>query len=142
MVGLDRIAGYFAGGVVGAWIAGGHQPGRVSQIGALELATRMRAGGITVLDVRGRAEWDAGHIRGAINIPLGYLVDRLGELPRDTPVVLQCRSGARSAIAASLLQAHGLSNVFNLSGGLAAWEREGYPLEAFTEPGRHAMMVG
>jgi hydroxyacylglutathione hydrolase len=114
----------------------------VPQIGAVDLATRMRAGGIAVVDVRGRAEWDAGHIRGALNIPLGYLVDRLGQLPRETPVVLQCRSGARSAIATSLLQAHGLSNVVNLSGGLVAWEREGYPLEAFMEPGRHAMMVG
>jgi hydroxyacylglutathione hydrolase len=142
MIGLDRIAGYFASEVVRAWSAGGREPGRVPQIGAVDLATRMRAGGITVIDVRGRAEWDAGHIRGALNIPLGYLVDRLGQLPRETPVVLQCRSGARSAIATSLLQAHGLSNVVNLSGGLVAWEREGYPLEAFMEPGRHAMMVG
>ena len=142
MIGLDRIAGYFGSEVVDAWIAGGREPGRVRQIGAVDLATRMRVGGITVIDVRGRAEWDAGHIRGALNIPLGYLVDRLGELPRETPVVLHCRSGARSAIATSLLQVHGLSNVLNLSGGLGAWEREGYPLEAFTEPGRHAMMVG
>ena len=65
-------------------------------------------GEATVVDVRGRAEWEAGHLPGVPNIPLGYLAERLAELPTDKPVVVHCQGGARSAIAASVLQARGL----------------------------------
>lgn len=53
------------------------------------------------------------------NIPVGYLTDRLEEIPRDKPLVVHCQGGARSAIAASLLRAKGLTNVINLTGGFA-----------------------
>jgi hydroxyacylglutathione hydrolase len=81
-----------------------------------------------VIDVRGRAEWEAGHLPGVPNIPLGHLAARLDEVLRDRPVVLQCQGGARSAIAASVLQAHGLTNVVNLAGGFAAWQLAGLPI--------------
>ena len=77
-----------------------------------------------MLDVRGQAEWTAGHLPDVANIPLGYLTDRLTEIPRDKPLVLHCQAGARSAIAASLLRMHGFDNVLNLSGGFADWERK------------------
>ncbi|MBW3535148.1 MAG: glycerol-3-phosphate acyltransferase, partial [Gemmatimonadetes bacterium] len=82
-----------------------------------------------VLDVRGRAEWESGHLPGVENIPVGFLTDRLGEIPRDRPVVVQCQGGGRSAIAASVLQAHGYDNVANLPGGFVEWEAQGHPVE-------------
>jgi len=79
--------------------------------------------------LRGRAEWEAGHLPSVKNIPVGYLTDHLEEIPRDKPVVVHCQSGARSAIAASLLGARGLTNVVNLTGGFADWQKDGHPVE-------------
>ena len=137
MIGLDRVAGYFGSEVIEAWAAAGRPLGSVPQTTSTDLADQLRQGTVTVLDVRGRSEWEAGHLPGVENIPVGYLPDRLGDIPRDTPVVVHCQGGARSAIAASLLQARGYTNVTNLSGGLAAWQAAGNPIEhakATTEP--------
>jgi hydroxyacylglutathione hydrolase len=60
---------------------------------------------------------------------VGYLIQRIDELPRDKPLVVHCQSGARSAIAASVLRAKGMTNVVNLTGGFAAWEAGGHPME-------------
>lgn len=124
MIGLDRVAGYFGSAVVAEWAAEGGTLETVRQISATQLAARIGDGDVTVLDVRGSAEWKAGHLPGAVNIPVGYLEERLDELPRETPLVVLCQSGARSAIAASVLQANGLDNVINLSGGFTAWQRD------------------
>lgn len=129
MVGLDRVAGYFTSEVIDAWWAGGRELGSVPQVGIDELARRLRRDDLTVIDVRGRAEWEAGHLPDVMHIPVGYLADRLDEIPRDRPVVVQCQAGARSAIAASVLRAKGLTNVINLVGGFADWERAGYAVE-------------
>jgi len=64
------------------------------------------------------AEWQAGHIRGAYHIPLGELPRKASSVPREQPVIVHCQGGARSAIAASLLQAKGLPDVLDLSGGV------------------------
>jgi hydroxyacylglutathione hydrolase len=79
---------------------------------------------------RGATEWAAGHLPGAIHIPLGYLAERLEQIPAGRPVVVQCQSGSRSSIAASILQRAGLGNVSNLSGGIAAWAGAGLPVES------------
>ncbi|WP_338752152.1 MBL fold metallo-hydrolase [Bacillus sp. FJAT-52991] len=79
---------------------------------------------IKVLDVRNRAEWDEGHIPGAIHVMLGTLPDRLGEVPQGQPILVQCAAGGRSAIAASVLQAKGIKNVINLLGGYSLWKKE------------------
>ncbi len=77
-----------------------------------------------VLDVRRATEFAQGHIDGAMNITHTRLRSRLGEVPRDRPVLVNCRSGARSARACSLLQRHGYSCT-NLAGGMLAWEADG-----------------
>jgi hydroxyacylglutathione hydrolase len=64
---------------------------------------------------------------GVRNIPVGYLVERLKELPTDRPLVLHCQGGARSAIAASVLEARGFTNVVNMVGGYLAWKQAGLP---------------
>jgi hydroxyacylglutathione hydrolase len=129
MIGLDQVAGYFGSEVVGAWTTERHELATVPHITPRELARKLAAGEVAVLDVRGRTEWEAGHLPGVQNIPLGYLTDRLNDVTRHTPLVVHCQTGARSAIAASLLRAKGYDNVINLAGGFAKWQAMGYPTE-------------
>jgi sulfur dioxygenase len=86
---------------------------------------------IEVIDVREPDEYvgPLGHIRGAKLIPLGQLGRRLDELPRDRPLVIVCRSGARSAQATVALQRAGFPQVANLSGGMLRWRGEGHAVE-------------
>lgn len=82
-----------------------------------------------IIDVREPDEWAEARIPGAKHIPLGTLAERAKEVPRDRPVILQCRSGARSARATRALLDAGYTNVRNLEGGIGEWAAEGLPLE-------------
>ncbi len=82
--------------------------------------------GAAILDVRERGEYEAGHIRGAVNVPLSELRDRLGELPKDRPLYLHCRSGQRSYYACRILAARGFRDVYNIAGGFLAVCHEEY----------------
>ncbi|WP_025847204.1 MBL fold metallo-hydrolase [Brevibacillus agri] len=93
-----------------------------------EAREQVQAGQLYVLDVRYQKEWEAGAIPGAKHIMLGYLPERMQELPRDTPILVQCKSGRRSAVAVSLLRANGFSRVQNLLGGFDEWARQGFPI--------------
>lgn len=133
-IGLDRVAGTFGTDALAAWTAAGRTLAGIPQITAAELAERLDRDNVVVIDVRGRTEWDAGHLAvpsangnaPVRHIPLGYLTDRLDEVPADRPIVMQCQGGGRSAIAASLLAARGFENVMNLAGGYDAWVAAGY----------------
>ena len=81
-----------------------------------------------VLDARRKDEFVQGHIPGATNFVHTRLLSRLAEVPKDRPVLVNCRSGARSARACSLLQKHGY-NATNLAGGMLAWEKAGAPVQ-------------
>ncbi len=131
LIGLDRIGGFLAldERELDAWRAAGGRLETIAQITPDALQRRLAAGDVTVIDVRGRFEWETGRLPGAPNVPLGYLGDRLAEVPATGTVVLQCESGSRSAIAASLLQAHGRRDVANLVGGFSAWRKAGLPVE-------------
>jgi rhodanese-related sulfurtransferase len=82
-----------------------------------------------VLDVRAPGERQDKHINGSVHLPLNRLQRHLDEVPRDRQVVLQCAGGYRSAIAASILANHGMTEIADLVGGLAAWEEMGLDLE-------------
>lgn len=73
-----------------------------------------------MIDVRNPAEYEAGALPGARNIPLAGLRHHIGALDPDRPVVLYCRSGNRSVIAAALLEAHGFGDVCDVVGGYEA----------------------
>ena len=77
-----------------------------------------------LIDVREPFEWDICHIPGAKLIPLGQLPSRMSELDSADEIVLQCKSGARSARALKLLQEAGFSKLTNVEGGIMAWADE------------------
>ena len=79
------------------------------------------AAGAHLVDVRSAGEFAAGHLPGAVNVPVDQLRSRLGELgEKSVPVVVYCASGARSAMAARTLKANGFASVRNL-GALSNW---------------------
>jgi len=95
---------------------------------------------LQILDVREPYEWQAGRIEGAIHVPLARVMsgEERGVLDPSRPVVVVCRSGNRSELAATMLQARGF-DASNLEGGMEAWAREGLPFSAADGgPGRVA----
>ncbi len=86
---------------------------------------------VQIVDVRERYEWDAGHIAGAIHVPLQALMAgaERGRVDPSRPVVAVCRVGNRSELATVMLQARGY-DAANLEGGMEAWERAGLPFES------------
>lgn len=124
-VGLDRIEGWFQGTPAECSDAG-FEIQKLPQIGPQELADEVAAGEVTLIDVRSEKEWAMGHAEGATHIPVHAIVDRLDELgPTDTSLAIQCGSGYRSTIVASLLQQRGYDFVVNASGGMQAWAKSG-----------------
>ena len=91
----------------------------VPEISVDELAGQI-ANGAAVVDVREQFEWDEGYVGGSRLIPLGEVVDRVSEIPTDTPVYVICRSGVRSAEACGYLRTQGI-DAFNVTGGVLAW---------------------
>lgn len=81
-----------------------------------------------VLDVRTPREYAEGHVPGAVNVPQEQLASRLAEVPKDKDVVIYCRSGRRSALAADVLAANGYSRLSHLEGDMNAWIEKGRPV--------------
>ena len=104
---------------------------RVTSIDAQEAEQRIRNdGAVTVLDVRQPEEYAAGHIRGAVLLPLGEVNDRAEDtLSRDDDVIVVCASGNRSLSAANKLMSMGFERVVNLKGGMNAWQGTGLATE-------------
>jgi hydroxyacylglutathione hydrolase len=128
-IGLDRVAGYFGSEVVSARRASKGPLQTITLLSLAEVVTQIQSNEKIVLDVRGEGEWSAGHIPGSINLPVGDLEARLGEVSRDRPLIVHCQTGARSAIAASLLRARGFADVRQFPGGFAEWKAAGRPVE-------------
>jgi len=100
---------------------------RIPEMDVKELKARLDRGDpITIVDVREPHEWEIGNLGryGARLIPLGELGDRLDELDPSQEIVLQCRSGARSARALEFLREKGFERLWNLKGGILAWSDE------------------
>lgn len=81
-----------------------------------------------VVDVRAPREWATKHIDGSVNLPLNHLAERIAEVPRDRRIALHCAGGYRSSIAASILHQHGITNLVEMAGGLAAWDAAKLPV--------------
>ena len=126
---IALVALFFASGVMLFWpeiqkLAGG---GGGPEIGTLE-ATRLMNQGSLVLDVRDEKDYITGHLPRARHIPLSDLANRVGEIGKfkEKPVLV---TGARAGAAARLLRSSGFNKVFQLKGGIAAWQQASLPLE-------------
>lgn len=128
-IGLDDLAGYFEPPPMNTWLEVGLPSQSYQMSTPRQIAQRILANEVTVIDVRNQTEWDEDRLAAAQHIMLGYLEDQIAALPRDKPVVVHCRTGVRSAIAASLLQAHGVPSVINMVGGIRDWMADGLPVE-------------
>lgn len=102
----------------------------VPQLGPHAATQLMNSEDALVLDVREDAEFKQGHLANAVHIPLGQLNQRVKELDkyRGRNVVAYCRTGNRSNTAASLLRRQGFDTVFNLAGGIVAWQNANLPI--------------
>jgi len=100
----------------------------VDTAAALQLINHKNA---LILDVRDDKEYKAGHVLNAKLIPLGKLHERVGELEkyRDRPIVVMCRSGNRSSSACAFLGKQGFTQVYNIAGGITAWQAAKLPVE-------------
>ncbi len=119
-IGLDRIRGFFPADEVASLDASALA--RIREIDVSEADALLAARSATVLDVRRASEFADGHLPGALNIAHTRLAARLKDVPHDMPLLVHCRSGARSARACALLQRAGFA-VTNLRGGMLAWEQ-------------------
>jgi rhodanese-related sulfurtransferase len=107
-----------------------------AQIGTLE-ATRLMNQGVTlVLDVREGDDYASGHLPRARHIPLSQLSNRVGEIGKfkEKPVLVTCKTGAKTGAASRLLKAAGFTNVFELRGGVNAWQQASLPVEKAALP--------
>jgi rhodanese-related sulfurtransferase len=92
-----------------------------------EEAEKLLQDGAQLVDVRADHEWEMGRIEGATHLPLAELAERTGEIDKDRPVVLYCRGGNRSTMAAEALGAAGYDTA-KLSEGIVGWSEAGLPL--------------
>jgi hydroxyacylglutathione hydrolase len=128
-IGLDRLAGYFGTETIEAWRTSQGQLQSIPTLTLAQVSSQLRADRVTLLDVRGEGEWKSGHLPGSLNVPVAGLDRRVNEIPRDRPVIVHCQTGARAAIAASVLRARGFTDVRYFPGGFAEWHAAGQPEE-------------
>ena len=133
--GVRRLAGYLHGGMT-SWWQEGRAVAHVERLALADLATRLAAEpDLQLLDVRERAEWDAGHIPGSASLPWHDVVAVPDGLDPSRPIAVLCASGQRAGVAASLLQRAGAGAVVHVvDGGVPAWARLGRALERGGRP--------
>jgi rhodanese-related sulfurtransferase len=103
---------------------------RGQKVSLLQATQMINQGKTIVLDVREPAQFAAGHLRDAKNIPLKELPNRISELDKfkSRSVIVMCQQGMQSARATTQLKKAGFNEVVSLNGGLAAWQAQGLPV--------------
>jgi hydroxyacylglutathione hydrolase len=128
-IGLDRVAGYLAGGMA-AWRASRREVVTLPQKTVHAVASQLAGlpNDLLILDVRDVMEWAASHIPGAFNRPAGEIAQgTAAPVPAAGHIAVVCGTGYRSSVVASILQARGMANAVNVTGGMGAWEAAGLP---------------
>ena len=119
---------YFVWGLIRADFGDTSAGGRITPADYVSRYSEPDAAHLLV-DVRTPEEYAEGHIANSVNIPLQELSSRLSEIPKDTPVVLYCRSGNRSNQAFNLLANEGYADLYDM-GGIIDWQAQGYPISS------------
>jgi hydroxyacylglutathione hydrolase len=125
-IGIDNVVGYFDAEAVNAR---GLFTESYSMGSPDELKDQILNDEVLLLDIRAESEWEEFRLPNARHLMLGYLMDRADEAINGKPIVVQCRTGGRSAIGASILQARGAKQVINMEGGIRDWQLAGLPVE-------------
>jgi hydroxyacylglutathione hydrolase len=120
LIGLDDVRGWVSHGLFRAT-----EMASVPSCGFQEALSP----GTALLDVRSTNEYVEGHVPGSIHVPLGYLLDSLDALPRESKIAVHCATGSRSQLASILLRGRGFCGVCNVSGGFDAYNSGGLPVE-------------
>ena len=113
------------------WPRIGRRISGVKEVETLEATQLINHRDAVILDVREDKEFVTGRLPNAKHIPLGQLVARLKDVEKfkKKPIVVNCRSGARSATACGILRKNGFEEVYNLKGGINAWQQANMPVE-------------
>ena len=122
-IGLDNIHGFVDAAKINELANGPLSTSTMVNISDVKANTTAQ-----VIDLRGAAEFNAGHIAGATNVFVGTLLQNLAKVPKDKPVIIHCQGGDRAAIGYSLLVKEGYTNVSNYSPGMNEWIKEAQPL--------------
>lgn len=84
---------------------------------------------IYLLDVRTPQEYSQGKLAGSVLIPIGEFERRIGEVPKNRPIVVYCAVGSRSKPVANFLSQQGYKEVYNMTDGIVGWYRNGFPIK-------------
>ncbi len=130
-----RVAGYLQGGM-DTWMEAGNHAETVRQMDVHDLHHKLSVNGLQVLDVRDSEEWDEGHIEKAHFLPYTRMVEQLTSpamldtlsLTREQHIAVTCATGKRSSTAISILKREGYQHLYNVTGGMEAWEAAGFPM--------------
>ncbi|MGV3686211.1 MAG: rhodanese-like domain-containing protein [Daejeonella sp.] len=125
-IGLDNIEGYVSGTSV--WEETGGVLQKANVISLQETKTLIHNNNVQVIDLRGAAEYKAGHIAQANNLFLGNLPENIDKISKDKKVIIHCQGGDRATIGYSVLARNGFTNVANFSGSINEWVSAGETL--------------
>ncbi|MDF0720766.1 MBL fold metallo-hydrolase [Kaistella sp. PBT33-4] len=122
-IGLDTIQGYFPVAKLSEL-----ELEKADVIDIEEFKSYIGQPDVQIVDVRGKTEFEAGHVKGAENNFVGTLPQNLDKIDRNKQVVIHCQAGDRSSVAYSVLRKNGFRNVKNYSGGMKEWKEKGNPI--------------
>lgn len=122
-IGLDHIYGYIPS--VDIWVDAGGKLEEAKVLNLSEFKPMFEHNGIQIVDLRGAAEYNSGHIKGSEHLFVGTILNNLDKIKKDKPVVIHCQGGDRASIAYSLLAKNGYTNVLNYSAGMNEWIGQG-----------------
>nr|WP_246560605.1 rhodanese-like domain-containing protein [Geobacter grbiciae] len=105
-------------------LAAGYRDIKASEAKSLLAANKK----VFLLDVRTPEEFGQGRLHGAVLIPINEVERRIGEIPRNRPVVVYCAVGSRSGLVAGFLSRKGYREVYNMADGIVGWYRNGLPI--------------
>ena len=130
-----QVVGYLDGGM-SAWMGAGKSLATVPQMDVHTLQHKLSINGLQVLDVRSSDEWDEGHIKKAHLMTFTHMVQQLTfpahlpnlAIPKDKHIAVTCATGKRSSTAISIMRREGFRHLYNVTGGMEAWEAAGFPM--------------
>lgn len=130
-----QVTGYLQGGIT-AWTDAGHNAVVIPQMDVHTLRHKLTVNGLQVLDVRDKEEYDEGHIENAHLLPYTRMVPQLSNpalldslnLSKEQSIAVTCATGKRSSTAISVMLRAGYTHLYNVTGGMEAWESADFPM--------------